>query len=341
MRPQPRLFQMASLRPSVRRVTQSATMSDIRKEREGTGQVDGLFYEVLRPSPSAATVREKTDPVTEDAPVLLALPGFLSDGRQLKRLLREIGRRCVVVDPLGAGRSQPSNQPEDYAWPRQVERIVRLLDHLKLDRVDVLGVSMGGMWLQQALLLAPQRIGQAILVATCAGLSPRQRSILLGLLSLWQAGVSRLDVWRVLAPLLFSVEFLEQPSAIALLEMLASDPRSHSAEAEEGRVVPLRQLHAMLAHDLRQALLERYADEHAPRSACTVIGCERDILMSPSSQRELAQALSAPLHMLPGVGHTVWLEQPSLLSALVRRVLSGGPGHENTRSQLTAGAGSG
>ncbi len=309
-------------------------MSEIRREREGTGCIDGLFYELLRPgaaSPSAAA----------DAPVLVALPGFLSDGRQLKRLLREVGRRCLTLDPLGSGRSDVPTDPAAYAWPRQVERLWRVLDHLRLDRVDVVGVSMGGMWLQHALLSAPERVEQAILVATCAALSPRQRSILLGLQALWQAQVSRLDVWRVLAPLLFSVEFLERPSAIALLEMLASDPRSHSAEAEEGRVVPLRQLAAMQAHDTRQALTDWAKAAAGRRPRCTVIGCELDILMSPSSQRELAGCLAAPLHLLPTVGHTVWLEQPSLLADLLRRVLSAGPSAENHSSQLTAGAGSG
>jgi pimeloyl-ACP methyl ester carboxylesterase len=314
-------------------------MSEIRREREATGRVDGLFYELLRPAADQAG--EPNDAGGAEANVLVALPGFLSDGRQLKRLLREVGRRCLVLDPIGAGRSDAAVEPGEYAWPRQVERLLRVLDHLRLERVDVLGVSMGGMWLQHALLAAPQRVEQAIFVATCAALSPRQRSILLGLQSLWQARVSRLDVWRVLAPLLFSVEFLERPSAVALLEMLASDPRSHSAGAEEGRVVPLRQLGAMQDHDARQALTAWSTTAAAPRPRCTVIGCEQDILMPLSSQRELAACLAADLQMLPTVGHTVWLEQPSLLAGRLRRVLSAGVDTENRASQLTAGAGSG
>lgn len=312
-------------------------MTDIRKEREGTGTVDGLFYEVLRPGPAA----DAAEAIESDAPVLLALPGFLSDGRQLKRLLREVGRRCVVVDPIGAGRSQAASDASDYEWPRQVQRLLRVLDHLQLTRVDAVGVSMGGMWLQHALWTAPQRFAHAVFVASAAALSPRQRSILFGLQALWQSGVRRLDVWRVLAPLLFSVEFLERPSAIAMLEMLASDPRSHSAEAEDGRQVPLLQLGAMLQHDLRQPLGDAQAAGALAATARTVIGCELDILMSLSSQRELAACLSAELHMLPAVGHTVWLEQPSLLADLLRRVLRGVPGTEKRSSQLTAGPGSG
>ena len=317
-------------------------MSEIRRETEGTGQVDGLFYELLRPSAKpAGDPREAVGTAALDQPVLVALPGFLSDGRQLKRLLREVGRRCLVLDPIGAGRSAPAVRPEEYAWPRQVERFVAVLDHLRLDRVDVLGFSMGGMWLQQVLLAAPQRLSHAIFIATCAGLSPRQRSVLQGLQALWQARVSRLDVWRLLAPLLFSVDFLERPSAVALLEMLASDPRSHSAGAEEGRVVPLLQLQAMQAHDVRSQLSAIRSAAVEGQPVCTVIGCEQDILMPPSSQRELASALAAELHMLPAVGHTVWLEQPSLLAALLRRVLSAVPSAENHSSRLTEGAGSG
>lgn len=292
-------------------------MSDPRRELEQSGEIDGLYYEVIGPRATAGSCPAQTP----GSSLLVALPGFLSDGRQLKRVARELRRRCLLIDPLGAGRSQAPVGAHEYQWPRQVMRLLRILDAVSADPVDLIGFSMGGMWAQQAMLLAPERFTSVTLVCSAGRLSPRQRSILLGLQALWRSGAVRIDVWRVLAPLLFSVEFLERPSAIALLEMLASDPRSHSAAAEEGRQVPLLQLEAMLAHDAIADLRIQAGRGVSPR--CRIVGAELDILMPPVSQRELAEALQAPLHLLPGVGHTIWLEQPTLLANALQDVLSG------------------
>ncbi len=291
-------------------------MTDYRRELEQSGEIDGLYFEILRARSSAGEHGRPGEPR-----LLVALPGFLSDGRQLKRLARELGRRCLLVDPVGSGRSQAPSEASEYAWPRQVQRLLALLQAVSSGPVDLLGFSMGGMWAQQALLVAPQQFATSTFVCSAGRLSPRQRSILLGLRALFRSGVSRLDVWRVLAPLLFSAEFLERPSAVALLEMLASDPRSHSAAAEQEGQVPLLQLDAMLAHDAIPGLSALYSATNLgglPR--CLVIGSELDILMSAATQRELSECLRAPLQVVPGAGHTVWLERPSELATLLREV---------------------
>lgn len=314
-------------------------MSDHRRELEQSGEIDGLYYEVICPR---AVPPLGADNSPEPHRLLVALPGFLSDGRQLKRVMREIGRRCLLVDPLGSGRSQMPTDAVEYAWPRQVQRLLQLLRAVASEPVDLLGFSMGGMWAQQALLQAPEHFATTVFVCSAGRLSPRQRSILLGLQALWRSGASRLDVWRVLAPLLFSVEFLDRPSAIALLEMLASDTRSHSAAAEQGRQIPLLQLEAMLAHDAIAGLARRADAVTAPLwPPCAVIGGELDILMPPATQRELSDSLRASLRILPGVGHTIWLEQPSLLAGVLRAALSGTFSMESDSSQLTAGHRSG
>lgn len=331
MRERSRLAEMPSQSP----------MSGHRRELEQSGEIDGLFYEVI--SPRAPSIAAEPGGIPGHAqPLVVALPGFLSDGRQLKRLARELGRRCLLVDPLGSGRSHAPTDPTEYGWPRQVQRLQRLLAALTSEPVELLGFSMGGMWAQHAILAAPHLFASVVLVCSAGRLSPRQRSILFGLQALWRSGAERIDVWRVLAPLLFSVEFLDRPSAIALLEMLASDPRSHSAAAEQGRTIPLLQLDAMLAHDALSGLARQVASTEVrggPR--CVVIGSELDILMPPATQRELAQSLGCPLHIVKGAGHTVWLEQPTELATILRGALLGTLQIESDSSQLTAGHRSG
>lgn len=310
-------------------------MTAHHREIEQSGTIDGLYYEVLQPgrgrgasgSSLASPLSPDTDPTRER--LLLALPGFLSDGRQIKRLLREVGRRCIVVDPLGAGRSAGPTDAGEYAWSGQVRRLLAVLDAVSPGRVDLLGMSMGGMWAQQALLAAPGRFASVVLVASAARLNVRMRSILLGLRSLWVHGVPRLDVWRVLAPFLYSPDFLDRPSTVAMLEMLATDDRAHSAAAEAGRVLPLLQLESMLQHDA----LDRLTTLGPPAGVRAVIGGAADILMPASVQTELAGALSAGGRtivptILPGAGHTLWIERPTELAGHVRAALAlaGGTG---------------
>lgn len=49
----------------------------------------------------------------------------------------------VVPDLLGFGRSSPA-EDDDYAFARQIERMCSVLDKLDIDRVHIVGHSMGG-----------------------------------------------------------------------------------------------------------------------------------------------------------------------------------------------------
>lgn len=71
----------------------------------------------------------------------------------------------IVPDLPGTGRSLPVRQTRNMR--DQVDTLVELLDTLGLDRVQVVGHSMGG---AMALLLAdrqPQRVTRLVLTSTC------------------------------------------------------------------------------------------------------------------------------------------------------------------------------
>lgn len=66
----------------------------------------------------------------------------------------------IAIDMLGHGRSPlPPQEPElaDYA-----AQAIRLLDHLGLDKVSVVGHSMGALVAQELALLAPERIRRVV-----------------------------------------------------------------------------------------------------------------------------------------------------------------------------------
>ena len=59
------------------------------------------------------------------------------------RTLTQSGRRVIALDNRGHGKSDKLYDPSLYGAPQMAEDAVRLLDHLGIDRADVLGYSMG------------------------------------------------------------------------------------------------------------------------------------------------------------------------------------------------------
>ncbi len=81
-------------------------------------------------------------------PILL-VHGFASNHAvnwffpQWVKTLTEDGRRVIALDNRGHGRSQKFYAPDDYAMSKMSEDCRALLDHLGLERADVMGYSMG------------------------------------------------------------------------------------------------------------------------------------------------------------------------------------------------------
>src|SRR3954471_12022741 len=77
------------------------------------------------------------------------------------------GSRTIVFDAPGTGRS--STSPVPLPLPVVARLLVRLLDELGHERVDVVGYSLGGVMAQQLARTAPQRVRRLALVATSSG----------------------------------------------------------------------------------------------------------------------------------------------------------------------------
>lgn len=244
-------------------------------------------------------------------PIVL-LPGLLSEGRQLRRVARGLGRPVLTVDPLGVGGSEAPEEVAAYSLPALARRLLELLDALGVQDADLVGLSMGGMWAQNALLLDREkrqpRFRAAVLVATAAGITPRLRRVLTGLVSFYRAGVSWQDIFHTLQLLFFAPEFLDRPSVIPMLDLLAGEARP-LPHVVEGQVT------ALLGHDPGERL--RGLPVHR------VLAGEQDLLMPPHVQQRLAALIGErPPVFIPG-GHALWIERPDALCAAVIEALAG------------------
>lgn len=105
---------------------------------------------------------------SKDQPILL-IHGFASNHAinwvfpQWVKTLTSAGRRVIALDNRGHGKSEKLYNPEQYATPIMAQDACNLLDHLGLERADVMGYSMGARITSFLALNHPNRVRSAIL----------------------------------------------------------------------------------------------------------------------------------------------------------------------------------
>ena len=78
------------------------------------------------------------------------------------RFLTREGFRAIAIDNRGHGESEKLYELTDYGAPIMAEDVRRLLDHLGLERADVMGYSMGARITAFLALNHPSRVRSAI-----------------------------------------------------------------------------------------------------------------------------------------------------------------------------------
>ena len=77
--------------------------------------------------------------------------------------------RVVTIDNRGAGRSDAPDEP--YDMPLFADDVRAVLDELELDRVHLLGASMGGLIAQEFCHRYPERVRSLMLACSGVGAS--------------------------------------------------------------------------------------------------------------------------------------------------------------------------
>ena len=77
-------------------------------------------------------------------------------------LMRD-GRRVIALDNRGHGASSKLYDPAAYHSATMAEDVCALLDHLKIERADVMGYSMGARITAYLAVKHPERVRSAIL----------------------------------------------------------------------------------------------------------------------------------------------------------------------------------
>jgi pimeloyl-ACP methyl ester carboxylesterase len=83
-------------------------------------------------------------------------PGWVSE-------LKRLGRRVIAFDNRGHGESTKLYDPAQYEIAIMASDVIALMDHLAIDRADVMGYSLGGRMTAVLAVEQPQRLRSAIL----------------------------------------------------------------------------------------------------------------------------------------------------------------------------------
>ncbi len=243
---------------------------------------------------------------------LVLVPGLGATSATWAPVARGLaGSSCVILpDNRGIGRSIPKRPPktlEDFAVD-----LVELLDHLQLDRVHMLGLSLGGMIAQRFALDHPSRLDRLVLVSCTHRFSPylREMAKLLGhaLRHFPQ------DVFRRTVELLGTApEYLDTHTEEIDGKIAAA------REAAISRAAVARQLWCLVRHDRE--------DDRAFRIAAPtlVIAGEMDHLIPACYARRMAQEIrGSEFVLVPGCGHNPFAEKPDVVLSLITEFLMRG-----------------
>ena len=108
-------------------------------------------------------------------PTILMLHGFSADKNVWVRFARYFSGEFNLIIPDLAGHGETGFDANwSYSGPHQVERLIKLLDELHIEKVHVIGNSMGGFISAHFAIMYPERTSSSTLVDPAGVRSPQK-----------------------------------------------------------------------------------------------------------------------------------------------------------------------
>lgn len=250
--------------------------------------------------------------VTEEGagPPLLLLHGLGANADMMEPEITGLARsfRVIAPDLRGHGHSE---RPAAYTLHDHVLDMLALLDALGLERVDVMGASMGSYIAQALAISAPERVSSLVLVVTKAGGTTSSTARYLSEHAGEIRGMTpeQVRLWlgnRMFAPQ--TPEDVKQAFAAFMAEQERTGMTLNPQQLEAANK-------AMEGFDFRSDL----PDLNLPT---LVISGQHDILNPPEAGEEVARLIpNARFEVLEDSGHLATLEETSRFLALVEPFL--------------------
>jgi pimeloyl-ACP methyl ester carboxylesterase len=253
-----------------------------------------------------------------DRPPILCLHGLTRNARDFEGVAARLAGdwRLVVPEMRGRGESAYARDPMTYVPLTYLQDINALLAHLELDRVIVLGTSMGGIL---AMLLAATQ-GERVAGALLNDVGPELSPVGLGRIRSYVGRQLWHPTWMHAARSLAEAHAETYPD-YGIAEWLVMAKRLYRLNSS-GRILldydmkiaePFRVPGNEAGPDMWPAL-----DALAGKPVTVVRGERSDILSAEVAERMAQRLPDAELVTVPNTGHAPTLEEPEAATAVDR-----------------------
>jgi pimeloyl-ACP methyl ester carboxylesterase len=244
----------------------------------------------------------------EGPPLVLIMGYRLNSMAWPATFIEHLARRFTIITLDNRGTGHSGKPVDGYAIANMARDVCGLLDHLGIERVSMLGYSMGGAIAQEFVRQFPERVARLILCATMAGgpsASYASSSVVRVMRDL--DGLSPEQAARRIWTVTYSPGYLERCRDLAEQQMLreiAQPTPLHAADL---------QFQAFAEFDGSKAL----SDIPCPT---LVLTGEHDELISAQNSRMMAKIIpDAKLVVIPGGGHRIlWEATPTCLDLITK-----------------------
>ena len=237
---------------------------------------------------------------------------FAADHRSWEMQMRHFGQRyrCITFGARGYPPSEVPEKPESYSQNRATDDILAVMDHLKIAKAHVVGLSMGGFATLHFGFRHPTRALSLVVAGVGYGAEKEQQAKFRG------------EVETVAKTLLsegmekFAAKYAYGPTRV---QFENKDPRGFAQFKKElGEHSALGSANTQIGVQGQRPSLYDLLDKMRVLTVPTLVltGDEDWPCLAPSvlMKREIP---SAALAVMPNCGHTINLEDPDLFNRIV------------------------
>jgi len=238
-------------------------------------------------------------------PNVLLIHGLAGDHRAWDGAIAQLKERFRLIAPdnRGAGRSTQVDEPVSIR--DMASDMLDMLDRLEVDKVHVVGRSMGGCIAQEMALAAPERILSVAMLASCGKCDETQKRAMTNMREalLWQgswADHARHSLLNFVSPRFFN----ERQDRMAQIEaIIASETRLQACYVQQSL--------AVMAHDSLERL-------HQIRCPVLIAHGGRDPLGSPTGTQWMIDRIpQAEVEFFEDSSHFFFLEEPERFARML------------------------
>jgi 3-oxoadipate enol-lactonase len=247
-----------------------------------------------------------------EAPTIVFGHGLLFSGRMFRPQIEALSShyRCVTIDWRGQGDSPPA-RTGDYEMDTLFNDAVALIEHLGVAPVHYVGLSMGGFVGQRIGARRPDLLRSLTLLDTSPDREPVRSAVEDIAMATWYRYFGIGPLKAPVAKMMFGPTFRAEPKNRPVIdEFIARLQRLDRAGLRR----------AIMAVATRKPVYAELARIAVPTQVIT--GAD-DVPTPPAKARRIAERIAgAKLEILPDCGHSATVEQPEIVTGLIREFVA-------------------